>query len=244
MATADPFANPPWEGNNAHLPTHPSPTASQSFQSSAALSISADEKAIESGAPYAAAPTYIAPATTAPRPGLKERLGGIMSPNRQYLGRSRRTVLLGALGLLALLVLVLGLGLGLGLKKAEGDSAALPLPGNATPHMGDLTYYSPGPGFGSCGLENSSSDPICAVSHLLYDAASISGNPNENPLCGRKLRVTHTDARDGKTRSVDVKVVDRCTGCKATDIDLSPGMFLKLAAEEEGRVVGTWAWLD
>jgi hypothetical protein len=58
------------------------------------------------------------------------------------------------------------------------------------------------------------------------------------------LRVTHTDARDGKTRSVDVKVVDRCTGCKATDIDLSPGMFLKLAAEEEGRVVGTWAWLD
>lgn len=200
-------------------------------------------------------------ATAAPRLGLKERFDGIMSPNRRYLGRSRRTVLLGALGLLALLVLALGLGLGLGLKK-NGDSyvyfrlirfmgfllmwssAALPLPGNATPHTGDLTYYSPGPGYGSCGFENNSNDAICAVSHLLYDAASTSANPNENPLYGRKLRVTHTDARDGKAKSVDVTVVDRCTGCLATDIDLSPGMFLKLAAEEEGRVVGTWAWLD
>ncbi|OBT39432.1 hypothetical protein VE00_09833 [Pseudogymnoascus sp. WSF 3629] len=242
MATADPFANPAWEGT-ARLPTHPPPTAAQSWQSSIAPS-TAEEKAIESGAPYAAAPTYTATAITAARPGLKERFDGVMSPNRRYLGRSRRTVLLGILGLVALLVLVLGLGLGLGLKKKGGDSAALPLPGNATPHTGDLTYYSPGPGYGSCGFENNSADPICAVSHLLYDAASISGNPNENPLCGRMLRVTHTDARDGKTRSVDVKVVDRCTGCKATDIDLSPGMFLKLAAEEEGRVVGTWAWLD
>ena len=163
--------------------------------------------------------------------------------------------------MLALLVLILGLGLGLGLKK-KGDSfvhprfirsmelwltsssAALPFPGNSTPHTGDLTYYSPGPGYGSCGFENKASDPICAVSHLLYDAASTSGNPNENPLCGKKLRVMHTDARDGKARSVDVTVVDRCTGCKATDVDLSPGTFLKLAAEEEGRVVGTWAWLD
>lgn len=124
------------------------------------------------------------------------------------------------------------------------SSAALPFPGNSTPHTGDLTYYSPGPGYGSCGFENKASDPICAVSHLLYDAASTSGNPNENPLCGKKLRVMHTDARDGKARSVDVTVVDRCTGCKATDVDLSPGTFLKLAAEEEGRVVGTWAWLD
>lgn len=56
--------------------------------------------------------------------------------------------------------------------------------------------------------------------------------------------MTHTDARDGTTKSVDVTVVDRCTGCKATDIDLSPGMFRKLAAEDEGRVVGTWAWLN
>lgn len=118
MATSDPFANPAWEGT-ARLPTHPAPAASHSFQSSVAPS-TADEKAIEGGAPYAA-PAYIATTPAASRPGLKERFDGIMSPNRRYLGRSRRTVLLGVLGLVALLVLVLGLGLGLGLKKG-GDS--------------------------------------------------------------------------------------------------------------------------
>lgn len=119
MAAADPFANPAWEGN-ARLPAHPAPTAAQSWQSSIAPS-TAEEKAIESGAPYAA-PAYIATPITASRPGLKERFDGVMSPNRRYMGRSRRTVLLGVLGLVALLVLVLGLGLGLGLKKKGGDS--------------------------------------------------------------------------------------------------------------------------
>jgi hypothetical protein len=56
---------------------------------------------------------------------LKERFDGIMPPNRRYLGRSRRTLLLGALGLLVLLILALGLGLGLGLKKG-GDSFVTP----------------------------------------------------------------------------------------------------------------------
>lgn len=118
MATADPFANPAWEGN-ARLPTHPAPAASQSWQSSIAPSTT-DEKAVESGAPYAT-PVYVAAATAASRPGLKERFDGIMPPHRRYMGRSRRTVLLGVLGLVALLILVLGLGLGLGLKK-KGDS--------------------------------------------------------------------------------------------------------------------------
>lgn len=123
MATSDPFANPAWEGNS-RIPTHPAPAAAQSWQSSVGRS-SAEEKAIESGAPYTA-PTYVATGTTAPKPGLKERFDGIMPPNRRYLGRSRRTVLLGALGLLALLILALGLGLGLGLKKKGGDSFVIP----------------------------------------------------------------------------------------------------------------------
>lgn len=46
---------------------------------------------------------------------------------------------------------------------------------------------------------------ICAVSHVIFDAASTGSNPNANPLCGRRIRV-----RRGK-RSVDVRVVDRCT---------------------------------
>ena len=43
---------------------------------------------------------------------------------------------------------------------------------------------------------------------------------------------------------MDVEVVDRCVGCKATDLDLSLKMFDSLAEESQGRVVGSWAWLD
>jgi expansin (peptidoglycan-binding protein) len=85
---------------------------------------------------------------------------------------------------------------------------------------------------------------ICAVSHLVYDAASTSGNPNENPLCGKKLRIERVDERDGRKHSIDVTVVDRCVGCKANDIDLSPSAFDKLADEALGRVKGSWAWLN
>lgn len=40
-----------------------------------------------------------------------------------------------------------------------------------------------------------------------------------------------------------MEVVDRCVGCKATDLDLSLKMFEGLAEESQGRVVGSWAWL-
>jgi hypothetical protein len=43
---------------------------------------------------------------------------------------------------------------------------------------------------------------------------------------------------------VDVEVVDRCTGCQPQDIDLSLDMFTSLADEGQGRVVGSWAWLN
>lgn len=82
-------------------------------------------------------------------------------------------------------------------------SSNLPLPtSNGGPYSGDLTYYDPG--LGSCGITSTGSEPICAVSHVIFDAASTSANPNENPLCGLKVRI-----RRGET-SVDVKVVDRC----------------------------------
>jgi len=124
-------------------------------------------------------------------------------------------------------------------KKAQN----LPLPTNGGIYTGDLTYYSPGPGYGACGYENTSTDAICAVSHLVWDASSTSSNPNLNPLCGKKIRITRYDSTVGGNRSVDVEVVDRCVGCAATDLDLSLSMFTSLAEEAQGRVVGSWAWL-
>jgi expansin (peptidoglycan-binding protein) len=79
---------------------------------------------------------------------------------------------------------------------------------------------------------------ICAVSHLVFDAASTSSNPNDNPLCGLKIRIR----RDGQ--SVDVKVVDRCVGCAETDLDVTEAAFEKVAEIPQGRVTMQWAWLE
>ncbi|CZR58226.1 related to B2-aldehyde-forming enzyme [Phialocephala subalpina] len=161
------------------------------------------------------------------------------------MGRSRKSLFCSIAALVLLLLLILGLGLGLGLSHNSKKKAQnLPLPSDTGIFTGDLTYYSPGPGYGACGYENTSEDSICAVSHLLWDAVSTSSNPNNNPLCGKKIRITRYDSTKGGNSSVDVEVVDRCVGCLATDLDLSLKMFTSLAEEADGRVVGSWAWLN
>lgn len=79
------------------------------------------------------------------------------------------------------------------------------------------------------------------MSHFVWDAALTGSNPNANPLCGKRIRITRFDESVGGNRSVDVEVVDRCVGCKATDLDLSLAMFTSLADESLGRVLGSWA---
>jgi hypothetical protein len=69
-------------------------------------------------------------------------------------------------------------------------------------------------------------------------------NPNNNPFCFRKIRATrHREGVSGNV-SVDVTVVDRCTGCKVYDLDFSPSAFDKMADEALGRVDVTWEFLD
>jgi hypothetical protein len=138
----------------------------------------------------------------------------------------------------------------------------LPLPSSTKAFSGELTYYAPG--LGACGFTSSDSDSICAVSHIIFDAAANGSNPNSNPLCGLKIRAARFNELANARRSVDLKVVDRCmflflynfkrlcrclscktgTGCAAMDIDLSPSAFRKLADPDRGRVDVTWAWLS
>ncbi|KAL0957346.1 hypothetical protein HGRIS_014899 [Hohenbuehelia grisea] len=94
------------------------------------------------------------------------------------------------------------------------------------------TFYSAG--LGSCGVKNKDSDYIAAVSHLLYDAfpGYEGGNPNNNPICGRKVRATY------KEKSVKVVITDRCEGCALTDLDFSPSAFSQLADFSAGRLSG------
>ncbi|KAL4940041.1 RlpA-like double-psi beta-barrel-protein domain-containing protein-containing protein [Aspergillus oleicola] len=147
----------------------------------------------------------------------------------------RKRIIIGALiASLALLALIIGLAVGL-TRGSKGSNLPLPT-SNGGPYTGDLTYYDPG--LGSCGISSSSSEKICAVSHTLFDAALTSGNPNENPLCGLKLRI-----RRGES-SVDVTVVDRCPGCEVDDLDVSSSVFEELGDLAEGRVTVQWAWLE
>ncbi|RLL98664.1 hypothetical protein CFD26_107847 [Aspergillus turcosus] len=153
---------------------------------------------------------------------------------RQFSKKKRLIVTGVAIAVVCLLALIIGLAVGLTRGKSHSN---LPLPtSHGGPYSGDLTYYNPG--LGSCGFTNTDSDMICAVSHVLFDAASTGSNPNANPLCGLKLRLR----RDGK--SVDVKVVDRCVGCKVDDLDVSPAVFEKVADLDLGRVLVEWSWLE
>ena len=99
--------------------------------------------------------------------------------------------------------------------------------GNGHSYTGQATYYTPG--LGACGKSSSSSDLIVAVSHELFDKYS-NGNPNDNELCGKKIKATY------QGKSTTVTIVDRCTGCKETDLDFSPTAFKKLAATSKGRL--------
>ena len=59
-------------------------------------------------------------------------------------------------------------------------------------------------------MTSTDNDAIVSVSHYLYDAVQTGSDPNQNPLCGKKIRATRVDERTGKQVSVDLKVVDRC----------------------------------
>ena len=153
---------------------------------------------------------------------------------RSWRNLSRRTLLIIAVATLGLLALIIGLAAGLTRRSSTQN---LPLPSaNGGPYTGDLTYYAPG--LGACGITSQNGDSIVAVSHIIFDAVSVGSNPNLNPLCGKMIRVR----RDGK--SVDLKVVDRCVGCAARDLDVTEDTFAKLANVALGRVTMEWSWLE
>ena len=84
----------------------------------------------------------------------------------------------------------------------------LPLPSNAQNFTGDLTYYQPG--LGACGVISSDKDDIFSISHFVFDAVSKDSNPNNNPLCGLRIRATRFYEEVNARRSVDLTLVDRC----------------------------------
>ncbi|SPO05134.1 related to B2-aldehyde-forming enzyme [Cephalotrichum gorgonifer] len=171
------------------------------------------------------------------------RLDGLFRPDRTYLGLERnRFVLFVVIPAVSVILIILPVALGIGLTRQRGAENIIPLPSREGPWEGDLTFYDPG--LGACGWDSKDDEMIVSVSHALWDSAQRDENPNHNPLCGRKIRVGRGSA--GETRgeqTVEVTVVDRCPGCEATDLDVSPAVFRRLARVEDGRVPATWDWV-
>ncbi|KAJ9642323.1 hypothetical protein H2199_004703 [Coniosporium tulheliwenetii] len=104
-------------------------------------------------------------------------------------------------------------------------------------YTGELTWYVTG--MGSCGIVSGSTEPIVAVSHVLYDATKVDGNPNHNTICGKKISIEYA----GKSHVATV--VDRCEGCKEGDLDLSNGFFNTVTNFGDGRVGGAkWSFIS
>lgn len=183
-------------------------------------------------------------AGVAPTTGKSSFIDAYFPPDKRYLGLSRNYFLLFVLTPALLIILIaLAVGLGVGLSdRNRGQN--LPFPSSDKgPWEGDITYYEPG--IGACGKVSKSNEMIVAVSHKLWDAQQEGSNPNTNSLCGKKVRVRRDFVEEGKgPQSVDLTVVDRCTGCEPTDLDMSITAFKKLAREVDGRVLATWTWLN
>ncbi|KAH9064220.1 hypothetical protein EDB87DRAFT_1680889 [Lactarius vividus] len=91
---------------------------------------------------------------------------------------------------------------------------------------------APGTIPGSCGITNTDTEYIAAVSHILYDSypGYSSVNPNSNPL-------------NYQGKSVTITATDRCEASAETDLDFSPAAFSQLADISVGRLDDlSWHW--
>lgn len=230
----------------ASSPTSPLPSASTTETSLSLRGASKVSHATEPKSPHYypwatspkgplnAHPPSIYRPDSVPPPLNPERHSYLNATRKKYSRIRKRTKIIIGVVITCLLILIIGLAAGLSSRKKVQN---LPLPSNhGGPYQGELTYYATG--LGACGTVSKDGDDIVSVSHLIFDAVSTGSNPNLNPLCGKMIR-----ARRG-TGSVDLKVVDRCTGCEQRDLDITEKTFAKLASVEEGRVDVEWSWLE
>ncbi|KAF2759788.1 hypothetical protein EJ05DRAFT_430141, partial [Pseudovirgaria hyperparasitica] len=102
-------------------------------------------------------------------------------------------------------------------------------------YAGKMTYYTPG--MGACGVTNSESDWIVAISHEMFDTKAQGANPNANGFCKQPITIYY----DGK--SYKAQITDRCEGCAYNDIDMPKSMFSTISNGnvDAGRLPVTWS---
>lgn len=92
-----------------------------------------------------------------------------------------------------------------------------------------VRHCSPSARAGSCGWTNKNSQNVVALDHRIMKNGA---NPNNNPLCGRHIKITYQGS------SHTAKIVDTCMGCVPGAIDVSQELFNKVAPNGDGRVHG------
>ncbi|KAI9103051.1 hypothetical protein DFS34DRAFT_607287 [Phlyctochytrium arcticum] len=102
--------------------------------------------------------------------------------------------------------------------------------------LGCMTYYDPLIGQGTCGFDLPNIKyPINPAPPFRYTVALNVGQFASAALCGACVRIT------GPTGAkVVARITDQCPGCGRGDLDVSPEVFAKLAAEEVGKVQIQW----
>ncbi|KAF5353427.1 hypothetical protein D9756_007900 [Leucocoprinus leucothites] len=98
--------------------------------------------------------------------------------------------------------------------------------GSVNAFKGDATYYDPG--LGACGKTNGGGELVVALSTAKY------GNGSH---CGKYIGIHY------KGKYVKAKIVDKCPGCAANDVDISPTTFSRLANQDLGRIQVDWEFL-
>ncbi|KAI8378621.1 RlpA-like double-psi beta-barrel-protein domain-containing protein-containing protein [Blakeslea trispora] len=89
--------------------------------------------------------------------------------------------------------------------------------------LGRGTFYDVSVGLGSCGRQSKNSDLVVAVNHVQMKNGA---NPNNNPHCGRRVKIV------GKTgKPINAEVVDTCPGCAVGCLDMSSSLFQKVCGE-------------
>ncbi|KAG9301180.1 hypothetical protein G9A89_012563 [Geosiphon pyriformis] len=100
-------------------------------------------------------------------------------------------------------------------------------------NYGQGTYFQPS--LGACGSWVGSNAKIVALAAPYFDPHSHGGSPNQNSLCGKKVRIWRGE------KSTEAIVQDRCPECAYSDIDMSPEVFKEIASSSEGRIPIKWS---
>lgn len=110
-------------------------------------------------------------------------------------------------------------------------------------YIGDIKFSDEWRGFfGSCGIEESTSDPhyVAALSLHWMKLPKGQTNPNNHRLCSEENCLM----LKGKRGSAVVKVSDTCYGCEPHDVTIADEVFKMLDDPRAGHAKMTWKFID